>query len=274
MNSLDSALTHAILDYLGVSRMPPTAASLDALVAAYTRRVPWESASRIVQHSQTPALAERPRWPEQFWQTAIEKGTGGTCFESNYAFFSLLQTLGYSGYLTINDMRDMNACHTAIVINLNHQKTLVDVGLPLHAPLLLNPDKTTKRETAFHTYTITPDAANHYVIERDRHPRTDCFMLVDTPVPEDAYCAATTQDYDTNGLFLDRVIIVRVVEGQVWRFQDEGAPYVLETFVEGYKRYAFLGDEMDAAADKLARKFDMDRETIYTALQLTQPEPE
>ena len=60
-------------------------------------------------------------------------GTGGTCYESNYSFFGLLRRLGYTGYLTLNDIGGAVGCHSAIVILLGGQKYLVDVGFPVHA---------------------------------------------------------------------------------------------------------------------------------------------
>src|SRR5512144_17491 len=116
------ALTDQILAYLSCPRKPPSVRYLNRLIRAYIRRVPWESASRIVKRHTTPETIRCPRWPEEFWMEALSKGTGGTCFENNLAFFTLLNTLGFHGYLTINDMLDKRACHTAIIISLQRQK--------------------------------------------------------------------------------------------------------------------------------------------------------
>src|SRR5690348_9573200 len=93
-----------ILAFLEVPSGPPDRALLDRLIAAYPARVPWESVSRIVRRARTERTEDCPRWPETFWQEAITLGMGGTCFESNCAFFALLQSLGFDGYLTVNDM--------------------------------------------------------------------------------------------------------------------------------------------------------------------------
>ncbi len=135
--SPDWAMT--VLAHLGVDAGRPTLALVDALVEAYTRTVPWESAFRIVKRARTQNTRDCPRWPEEFWQDAIERGGGGTCFESNYAFFALLRAIGYEGYLTINNMATKVGCHTAIVLKLEGKPWLVDVGLPLFSPLPLDP---------------------------------------------------------------------------------------------------------------------------------------
>src|SRR5688572_9127270 len=135
MSILTPELTQQVLGYLKVSPAAPDLALLDALVGAYIRTVPWESAFRIVKRARTINTEDCPRWPEEFWADAMERGGGGTCFESNYAFFGLLGALGYEGYLTVNDVGDHPACHTAIVVPLEGEKWLVDVGWPVHGPL-------------------------------------------------------------------------------------------------------------------------------------------
>ena len=166
---LPPTLAEAVLGYLGVTPGPPALALLDALVAAYTRTVPWESATRIVKRAATADVAACPRWPQEFWTDAVQRGAGGTCFESNYAFFSLLRALGYDGYLTVNDMGNTAGCHTAIVVMLAGERWLVDVGLPLHTPLPLHPTLATSRRSPFHTYTVYPRVEGRYSVERDVH---------------------------------------------------------------------------------------------------------
>src|SRR5687767_6647830 len=99
--SLPPALVRDILAYLDVRMMEPDTEFLDTLIAAYVRTVPWESASRIIRRENTAETVKCPRWSETFWQDAMHYGTGGTCFESNYAFLRLLQGLGYEGYFTV-----------------------------------------------------------------------------------------------------------------------------------------------------------------------------
>jgi arylamine N-acetyltransferase len=260
---------NAVLNHLGVEQEPPSLAALDRLVAAYVRRVPWESASRIVRRAEVEALHERPRWPETFWAEALAQGTGGTCFESNYAFFDLLRLLGYSAVLTINNMRDAIGCHTALVVSLEGAPYLVDVGLPLYIPIPLNPAQVTQRESLFHTYPVTPQGSARFLVERDRHPRPDCFTLVGLPVTEADYRAATIADYDEDGLFLDRVVINKVVDEMQWRFGSEGdPPYHLESFDDGDKTYHQLPDDHAQVAAAISERFGIERGIVASALAL------
>ena len=266
---LSQNLVPQILDHLGLTAIDaPTLENLKKLVDGYIRHVPWESASRIVRRANTQYIDHCPRWPNIFWESAIHYGTGGTCFESNYAFFHLLQHLGYSGYLTINNMGESIACHTALVIELDNQRYLVDAGLPLVAPLRIDPLENAVTSSEFHTYTLIPEGHNTYTINRDNHLRTYCFTLIDTPIDEVTYREATTNDYDKNGHFLDQVIVTRVVEGRQWRFKAEGEPYQLESFYQGDKTLYYLGDDVEATARQVASKFEMSPDIVLQAMSL------
>ncbi len=262
---LDDRLTEEVLGHLGVVAPAPTTDLLDALVTAYTRRVPWESASRIARRARTAETTDCPRWPEEFWRQTFRQGTGGTCFESNYAFFSLLRALGYEGYLTINDMGAQIGCHTAIVILLDGQQWLVDVGMPIYLPLPFGPASTEPRRTPFHTYTVRPDGPGRYQVERAPHPNPNCFTLHDRPIPDATYRAATTADYEPTGYFNDRAIITKVIGDEIWRFNGV-VPPLLESFVYGGRADQLLNGDY---ADAVASRFGIDAEIVRAALRLT-----
>lgn len=221
---LDEKLAVQALAFLGVKATVPTLPVLEKLLAAYYCTVPWESVFRIVRRAEYSS----PRWPNIFWRDAITCGSGGTCFESNYAFFALLQTLGYKGYLTINNMGDSIGCHTAIVIILDGHKWLVDVGLPLYALLPMSSRGVMHRSSPFLHYTVRPDGRSHYQIEQRPHPKPIAFTLIDEPVDEATYRAATEDDYGENGHFLDFVIINKVINNQPWRFNMAERPWQLK----------------------------------------------
>lgn len=262
---LSPELTRQVLDYLGIKPDQSPTASLDELVDAYIRHVPWESASRIAKRLRTPRLEDRPRWPEEFWEDALQRGGGGTCFESNYAFFSLLRALGYEGYLTINDMEEQRGCHTAILLETAAGRWLVDVGIPLYAPLPFREGKTSQRENYFHRYTLAPDSSpRRYLVERDRHIKPYIFTLIDQPVGDADYRFATMRDYAPGGHFLDRVVITKVIGDSVWRINSGEQPLRLEQFQDGqHIEHPLQGD----IASILAGRFSMDAGIIQDALR-------
>lgn len=270
---LSPDLTRAALAHLGVAPGPPGLALLDALIDAYTRTVPWESASRIVRRAGTRATEECPRWGESFWRSAIDSGTGGTCFESNGAFFALLRSLGFEGYLTVNNMMERAGCHTAIVVLIDGRKWLVDAGYPAHCALPLDPLRATERATPLFSYTVQPLEGGEYLIENRPHPKPYMFNLIDRPVPDEAYRRATTEDYGPQGLFLDRVIMRKVVGGRVCRFASDALPYHIEEFHDGERIDHPLEGELDDIAAQVGGHFGVDRAIVAAAMRRVTPAP-
>ena len=259
---LSSPLTRMVLTRLGVAAAPPTLSLLDALVNAYVRAVPWETVFRIVKRERVKETAVCPRWPDEFWTDNLERGGGGTCFESNYAFFSLLRALGYEGYLTINNMGDSIGCHSAIILLVDGMKWLVDAGYPLYAPVPVSPHGVMHRATTFMNYTIRPDGENVYQVEQWPHPNTNAFTLIDRPVADADYRAATTRDYGENGLFLDRIVINKIVDNQLWRFNSAELPWRLNRFKDGLQYDVVLDGD---AATAVARHFGMNEKVTQAA---------
>lgn len=264
ITSLPPKLTGQILAYLSCARKPPSIRYLNQLIRAYIRRVPWESVSRIIKRHITARAADCPRWPEEFWTEALSWGMGGTCFENNLAFFSLLSTLGFTGYLTINDMQEKRACHTAIILFLQGQKYLADVAIPLPCAFPVHGDKMTRRSILLHHYTIRPTGEGVFEIERSHHPKRNIYTLLDCPVALDDYKVAVARDYEPSGYFLDRLIIVKIIDDQLWRFNSLEKPYKLEGFGKTSKQERLL--EPECLAPALAERFDMAEAKVAAAL--------
>lgn len=261
---LSTALTTAVLSHLNLPKAAPSIPYLENLLSSYTQFVPWESASRIVKRHQTKETAACPRWPDEFWDDALTRGRGGTCFESNLAFFSLLRALGFGGYLTINNMGEMKACHTAIVIQFNGMKWLTDAGLPVYQPVQIKADEVTKRDTPFLNFSIHPDGRSKFQVEREPHPVLNAFTLLDVPIDAETYLVATTADYGDNGLFLDKVVINKVINGRIYRFNSLESTTQLEHFWQGEK---FVDELPDDGGTAVARHFGMDEETVRKAIE-------
>lgn len=227
--------TRTALAHLGIAPAAPDLSLLRALLAAYARRVPWESASRIARRAHAQKPEDAANWPDTFWEGVVRDGTGGTCFESNYAFFAVLRDLGFEGYLTINDMRATCSCHTAIIVKSGDQRYIADVGYPIHTPLLIDAEGQTVTDSALNRYTVRSVGSGHYEVERTPHPFPYLFTLIDQPISDDDYRTALTADYGENGLFLDRVVINKVIDKQQWRFDGGQRPFRMEYFENGTK---------------------------------------
>jgi arylamine N-acetyltransferase len=259
---LPTTLVTDVLRALDAPVARPSIRHLNRLIAAYARRVPWESASRIARRQQVPATQECPRWPAEFWASTLAWGTGGTCFESNLAFRSLLSALGYHSVLTINDMREMRSCHSALIVTLDSVRYLVDVGIPLHVAARIG-EHVSRRAGPFHIYSVRPDGPHRFQIERSHHPLRNIYTLLDQPVAEHDYTQAVIDDYGEQGLFLNRVVITKIVGGAVWRFSSSETPYRLECFTRAGKQEQPLPND---CAEILAQHFGMAVGIIRDAL--------
>lgn len=266
---LNSSLVDTVTKHLGVRTVAVDLTTLTLLLDAYTRTVPWESASRIVRRMAMSDAAECPRLPEEFWERAVRDGTGGTCFETNYAFAALLNALGYDTTLTINDMNRTQGCHTAIVVHLEGTRWLVDPGFAVHAPLKLDDAEATRAEHPVMTYSARPEPGSRFRIERAPHPAPYCYTLIAQAVDDAAYHAATIRDYEPGGLFLDKVVINKVMAGTLWRFNSAEHPWRMEQFVGGELRSFLLGETPAAAALQLGAHFGMPADMLAAALIAT-----
>ena len=122
--SLSNSICRRILRHFALPiDSPPDLDTMRQLLARYTRTVPWESASRIARRARHQAATDCALLGADFWESHFASGSGGTCYESNYAFFALLRFMGYEGYLTINDMGSAIGCHSAIVIIIGVRST-------------------------------------------------------------------------------------------------------------------------------------------------------
>jgi arylamine N-acetyltransferase len=253
-----------ILNYLECPRAVPTLRYLNRLIHAYVRKVPWESVSRIVKRHTTLETKDCPRWPEEFWSDAIQYGFGGTCFESSLAFYGLLTSLGYEGYLTVNEMGTSIACHAAIVIIIHGQKYLVDITIPLHSAIEFTPDKITRRKTTFHNYTVRPIRPDIYDVERSHHSQKYAFTLIDIPVSLSEYGSILEKDYTQKGYFLNSVVMAKIIDDKFWRFFSDHQPYRMESFDRKGKREILLSPE--TFTQDLADKFQLPEDKILAAL--------
>lgn len=262
--NLSASLTKDIVDYLECPIKAPSLRYLNRLIHAYIRRVPWESVSRIVKRHVTLETKNCPRWPEEFWQEAMQLGFGGTCYESSLAFYSLLVALGYEGYLTVNDMGDSRGCHAAIVLLLNEHKYLVDITIPLHVAVRIDPQKVVRRNTAFYNYAIRPVQENKFEVERSHHPHRNAFTLIDIPVSLQDYKEIVKNDYKETGFFLSSVVMAKVTGDRTSRFFSNHKPYKLESFSRAGKKEAFI--EPETLPHTLAELFQMPENKISAAL--------
>ena len=169
--------------------------------------------------------------------------------------------------LTVNDRPPFPASHTALVVSTGAQRLLVDAGFPIYGALAVPAgDAPESCQTAWGSFGATRIGAHRYQITQFPHPRPLAFELIDIAVDPAAYAAATCADYGPGGLFLDQVVIKKIVDGAVWRFSSREAPWVLERFHRGVREVQGLPAGHDAAVATLTKHFAVDPETLSEAL--------
>jgi arylamine N-acetyltransferase len=236
-------MTENILRHLKVKRSPPSLEYLQELMTAYCSNVPWESVSKIIKKSLCDKTINCLRLENEFWTSAFQYGTGGTCYESNWAFFCFLQNLGFDGYLTINKIIDKSSVHSAIVIRIDDKKYIVDIGYPTYAPIPVIEESITVSDNFQIRYRCTPTSPKQYIIETFPHPKPYLYHLTDIPVNQRDYLKMASRDYGESGLFSDRIIIRKMINKVPTRFDSEDIPYNIHILHNGEKRKTFIEDE-------------------------------
>jgi arylamine N-acetyltransferase len=236
-------MTENILHHLNVKRSPPTLEYLQELITAYCSTVPWESVSKIIKQQLCDKTTNCLRLEHEFWSAAFQFGTGGTCYESNWAFFCFLQSLGFDGYLTINKIIDKSSVHSAMVITISDKKYIVDIGYPTYAPIPVIEETVTVSDNLPINYRCTPASSKEYIIENFPHPKPYLYHFTDIPVNPGDYLKMASRDYGESGLFSDRIIIRKMINKVPTRFDSEDIPYNIHMLHNGEKLKTFIKEE-------------------------------
>ncbi len=256
-------MTKNILHHLQIKEDSPTLEYLQELITAYCTIVPWESVSKIVKKTICNNPEDCVRSADEFWTQSIKYGTGGTCYESNWAFYNLLRSLGFEGYLTINKIADKSSVHSAIVVTINRSKYLVDIGYPLYAAIPFVENGINYSKDQLIAYRSTYLAANEYLIENFPHPKPYLYHLTDIPVSVTDYLNLCITDYCETGLFLDRIVIRKVIDNIPTRFDSQDLPYNIHQLHHGTKTRKILQEEN--LINNLSNYFKLDADIIRQA---------
>ncbi len=262
----------AILAYLDLNAQPPGIEFLNQTLVAWATRIPWESASRIARH-QFPGTPETyARWPEVFFRDALRLGTGGTCFESNLALRALLQALGYTCTLAFCDMAgEAENPHCAVVVRQGPKLYLADVGYPIPGVLALDPRQETSVEVPVYTYHAIPLGENRWTIRRTSGDfESHCFTLKALPVDDVTFWNRLLRDHESDGLFLDQVIVYRLDGDQMLRYSEEKG--LVRRFSGMEEPIPFTDDQKTNLPATLAQFFRMNEALLKAALTRTAPD--
>ncbi|MCC6566627.1 MAG: arylamine N-acetyltransferase [Chloroflexi bacterium] len=259
-----------ILRHLRIERAEPSRAALHAFLIAWSERIPWESASRIARHTHPGSPEQYARDPDAFFDDALERGLGGTCFESNSAAAALLTELGYDVTRHLCDMSKEHVDpHCALSVTLDDGRYLADVGFPIPAAIPLNGEAQAAM-TMVYRYHVEPVADQRWRIWRESgHFTGECFVVKGEAVAPDTLRKRLVRDHFADGLFLNNVIIHRVIDGRMLRF-DEVKGLIERTYDAEIDLPWTDAQALDVPA-AVASIFAADVDVIRTALQREAP---
>lgn len=145
---LPGDLRERVLERLGFPAPPqPDSEGLNQLYDAWCRQIPFDNVRKLL-HLRSGGHGPLPGGtPEDFLQSWIQYGTGGTCWSNAAALHSLLASLGFDarqGLATMLVIPDLPPNHGTVLVTLGSQRFLVD-GSMLHGePLPLEDEATTE----------------------------------------------------------------------------------------------------------------------------------
>lgn len=256
----------AILQHLNLSKEEPTLDYLNQILAAWSNRIPWESASRIARHQQVGDPEDYAWFAKEFFQNAIQYGTGGTCFESNFAFRTLLLALGFECSLHFCDMeKEKPNPHCAVVATVDEIQYIADVGYPISSALELNVEESTVVATPVYHFKALPHNNNHWEVRRQAgNYESQAFILKSNPIEENTFRERLLQDHEPDGLFLNEVILSRTTNTCMWRYSKSKG--LVKRTLDSEEMIELSSEQTADLPNTLAKIFDYDREIIATAL--------
>lgn len=145
--TLPKSLVECILARLGFNRFPtPTLDALRSLYAAWCQQVPFDNVRKMI-HVRAANNASLPgSTAEDFFESWLKYGTGGTCWPGAGALHALLVSLGFDAIRGIGTMLaapNLPPNHGTVLVNFGTENFLVDSSILHGHPLNLRKDSET-----------------------------------------------------------------------------------------------------------------------------------
>ncbi|MFN0074282.1 MAG: arylamine N-acetyltransferase [Chloroflexota bacterium] len=146
-SSLPPDLTERVLTKLGFSGQPePTFGGLSALFDAWCRQVPFDNVRKLIHVRKQDASPLPGDDPGDFFEAWLKHGTGGTCWATNGALYTLLASLGFDasrGEATMMVAPNLPPNHATVLVAFDEARYIVDGALLQVEPLRLDMLETT-----------------------------------------------------------------------------------------------------------------------------------
>lgn len=142
MADLAPDLVEQVVDRLAIDRPRPDLDGLRKVYAAWCDHIPFDNIVKRI-HLTTGASGPIPNIdPTRFFELFLEHGTGGTCWPSSVALWSLLDALGFPARLASCCMADtlvptIDHTHGTVLVRDGDDDWWVDTAMLTRAPLKL-----------------------------------------------------------------------------------------------------------------------------------------
>lgn len=144
---LPTSLRDTVCARLGIAPAPPTLDFLEAVYAAWCRRVPFDNVRKLIALREASPPPLPGTQAADFFEHWLAHGTGGTCWSSSNAIYMLVTALGFTARRIAGSMRDLGfITHGSTVVTVDQRDWLVDSSaltqrpVPLFAGPYCDPD--------------------------------------------------------------------------------------------------------------------------------------
>lgn len=145
MNSSSPALppdlVARVLDRLQVEAPAPSLEALGALYAAWCRQVPFDNVRKLIHLKEQSAAPLPGAEPEEYLETWLRHGAGGTCWAGSEALLAVLRALGFEAERCVATMLaapNLPPNHGSVRVRIEGRHHLVDTSILFGEPLPLS----------------------------------------------------------------------------------------------------------------------------------------
>jgi hypothetical protein len=161
---LKPELLTRVLTKLGLSG--PIPVDLDGLrqvYAAWCTHVPFDNIRKMISLNEGPGATLAGLDPADFFENWLMNGSGGTCWPSSNALFTLLKSLGFDARRVAGSMFELpQVNHGTIKVTLDGEDWLVDSSMLTYEPFLLT-DRVYVKEGPANHVEVEPEDGFHVV---------------------------------------------------------------------------------------------------------------
>ena len=162
-DALSPVLRERVLERLKLSAPVPT--TLDGLAAVYgawCERVPFDNLRKLIALRNANPAPFPGGTADDFFAAWLADGTGGTCWPSSNALYTLLRSLGFDVRRITGSMRDLGLVnHGTVVVFLGGKRWLVDTSWLHQSPVPLEPAIVIQRDPVFGIEAEPADDGQH-----------------------------------------------------------------------------------------------------------------